>query len=147
MAARLRLSLLVRRLRTDDTLRTFKFANGRVAQHPLTRLEVGVGVPRLLVGRASGNQEAAPRRASGLGVRVSRLRVSAEGLVDDLPHWQVPTRAWPGGGGTGRVESCECLTASGNRDPGTYTGPRPSVRLCSNTSLLLMRRLIHFTNW
>ena len=55
VAARLRLSL--RRLRTDDTLRTF--ANGRVAQHPVDPLGIGVGVPRLLVGRATGNQEAA----------------------------------------------------------------------------------------
>ena len=55
VAARLRLSL--RRLRTDDTLRTF--ANGRVAQHPVDPLGIGVGVPRLLLGRATGNQEAA----------------------------------------------------------------------------------------
>ena len=55
VAARLRLSL--RRLRTDDTLRTF--AKGSVAQHPVDPLGIGVGVPRLLVGRATGNQEAA----------------------------------------------------------------------------------------
>ena len=47
---------------TDDTLRTF--ANGRVAQHPVDPLGIGVGVPRLLVDRATGTQEAA--RASGV---------------------------------------------------------------------------------
>ena len=56
---RLRLSL--RRLRTPDdrdhTLRTF--ANGRVAQHHVDPLGIAVGVPRLLVGRATSNQEAA----------------------------------------------------------------------------------------
>ena len=50
------LRLPIRRLRTGDTLRTF--ANGRVAQHPVDPLGIGVGVPRLLVGRATGNQEA-----------------------------------------------------------------------------------------
>ena len=37
----------LRHLSTGDTLRTF--ANGRVAQHPVDSLGVGVGVPRLLV--------------------------------------------------------------------------------------------------
>ena len=31
--------------RMDDTLQTF--ANGRVAQHPVDPLEIGVGFPRL----------------------------------------------------------------------------------------------------
>ena len=56
----LRLSL--RSLRSDDTLLTF--ANGRVAQHTVDPLGTGVGVPRLLVGRANNHQEAA--RASGV---------------------------------------------------------------------------------
>ena len=43
-------------IRTGDTLLTF--ASGRVAQHPVYPLGIGVGVPRLLVGRATGNQEA-----------------------------------------------------------------------------------------
>ena len=50
------------RLGTGDTLRTI--ANGRVAQHPADPLGLGVGVPRLLEGRATGNQEAA--QASGV---------------------------------------------------------------------------------
>ena len=86
----------------DDTLQTF--TNGHVAQHPVDQLGIGVGVPRLLVGRATGNQEAA--RASG--VPAWSASHSPEGLVDDLPHWQVPrlvARAWPGGGGL--AESCE----------------------------------------
>ena len=70
---------------TDDTLRTF--ANGRVAQHPVDPLGIGVGVPRLLVGRATGNQEAA--RASGVPHLTSQT-TAPEGLVDDLPHRQVP---------------------------------------------------------
>ena len=114
VAARLRLSL--RRLRTDDTLRTF--ANGRVAQHPVDPLGIGVGVPRLLVGRATGNQEAA--RASGVP------RLTAQRAWSMTFHSQITSRfvarAWPGGGG--RAESSECLTASGNLDSGTCTGPR-----------------------
>ena len=57
VASRLRLSLRGLRTPADDTLRTF--ANGRVAQHPVDPLGIGVGVPRLLLGRATGNQEAA----------------------------------------------------------------------------------------
>ena len=49
--------LPIRRFRTGDTLLTF--ANSRVAQHPVDPLGIRVGVPRLLVGRATGNQEAA----------------------------------------------------------------------------------------
>ena len=44
------LRLPIRRLRTGDTLRTF--ANGRVAQHPVDPLGLGVGILSLLLGRA-----------------------------------------------------------------------------------------------
>ena len=54
------LRLPLRLLRTDNTLLTF--ANGRVAQHPVDPLGLGVGVP--MVDRATGNQEAA--RVSGV---------------------------------------------------------------------------------
>ena len=112
-AARLRLSL--RRLRTDDTLRTF--ANERVAQHPVDPLGIGVGVPRLLVGRATGNQEAA--RACG----VPRLR--AQRAWSMTFHSQITSRfvarAWPGGGG--RVESCESLLPVANVTQGLTLGP------------------------
>ena len=62
--------LSLRHLRMGDTLQTF--ANGRVAQHPVDPLGLGVGVPRLLVGRITGNQEAA--RASGVLIRPSQFR-------------------------------------------------------------------------
>ena len=64
------LRLPIRRLRTGYTKRTL--ANDRVAQHAVDPLGIGVGVPRLLADRATGNQpedseEAArPVRSPGL---------------------------------------------------------------------------------
>ena len=79
---------------TDDTLQTF--ANGRVAQHPVDPLGIGVGVPRLLVDRATGTQEAA--RASGVP-RLTAQRGWSMTCLTGRFHSQITSRfvarAWP----------------------------------------------------
>ena len=79
---------------TDDTLQTF--ANGRVAQHPVDPLGIGGGVPRLLVDRATGTQEAA--RASGVP-RLTAQRGWSMTCLTGRFHSQITSRfvarAWP----------------------------------------------------
>ena len=89
--------LPLRRLRTGDTMRTL--ANGLVAQPPVDPLGLGVGVPRLLVGRATGNHQAA--RASG--VTGTAQRAWSMTCLTGRFHSQIDStfvaRAWPGGCG------------------------------------------------
>ena len=101
VASRLRLSLRCLRTPADDTLRTF--ANGRVAQHPVDPLGIGVGVPRLMVGLATGNQEAARAPESRPDQRLTAQRAWSMTCLIGRFNSQITSRfvarAWPGGGG------------------------------------------------